>query len=196
MSNNNKPPWREDFRFAQKVGDRFIFFMDNMYVWLNFADSFHNAAQSTIHAYFKNNRIREANPIPAIGCLYRHSIELLLKTIVIVDKRMQSIEEKYLWDHDLSKLWNQSLQSIKNFYREEHFNQMDIEKMIKKLERWDKDSMHFRYPFVYETVENADSIEDISIYQLSATCERLYRRLYDCTLGMLEAYGSMDDVQQ
>jgi len=194
MSKNNKQPWREDFRYTQPVGDTFIFLLDNIWAWVERAESFHEAAKATVHSYLKNSSW-EGDALPAIVFLYRHSIELLLKAIVIVDKRIQGEEERYLWSHNLSELWQKSLQSIKNVYREEHDNRIDIETMIKKLESWDNDSMKSRYPFVKEHDKDADSFKNISIYQFIANCERLYRRLYDCASGMLHIYGTMDDVQ-
>jgi hypothetical protein len=191
MSKNSKQLWQEDFRYTQRIGDRFIFLLDNIWAWIERAESYHEAAGATVHSYLKNSNW-EGDTLPAIVFLYRHSIELLLKAIVIVDKRIQGIEEEYLRSHDLSKLWQKSLQSIKNVYRREHDNQIDIETMIKKLESWDSDSMKSRYPSVNKNSKDNECFENISIYQLIATCERLYKHLYDCASGMLDIYGTMD----
>jgi hypothetical protein len=189
MTKNGKQDlWQEDFRYTTRAGDKIIFFSDNIWAWLERAESFHDAAQADIHVYLKNTD-GKVDPVPAIGCLYRHSIELLLKTIVIVDKRIDGETETFLKEHDLSKLWRESLQSIKNVYREDRNNQIEIENWIKKLERWDKDSKNFRYPSIRK-----DSFEKTSMYDLISTFERLYERLHDCASGMLNIYGTMDDA--
>jgi hypothetical protein len=194
MGKKKRGTWQEDFRYATRIGDRIVFLLDNVWDWLKRAKSFHDAAQATVHSYLRNSD-RGIDTVPAIIFLYRHSIELLLKSIVIVDKRIDGEMETFLKDHDLSKLWRESLQSIKNVYREKQNNRIEIETWIKKLECWDKDSMNSRYPSPNKNGRDADNFEKVSMYDLIATCEWLYRRLYDCALGMLEIYNKMNNAE-
>ncbi|MCK4914437.1 MAG: hypothetical protein KAI59_01165 [Planctomycetes bacterium] len=195
MKNKKRGSWPEDFRHATKVGGRIFLWMDNTNLWLDRAKDFHDAAQVTIR-YCLRNPDTEINSVYAVGFLYRHSIELILKAIVIIGKRIDQKTETFLLSHNLSALWNESLQIIGDVWRDEDKSwNNQIETWIKKLEDLDVTGFNFRYPITNENGKEINSIESISIQDLTNICEQLYQQLYDCASGMLDIYSTMDNAE-
>jgi len=193
MGKKKRETWQEDFSRSLKMGPMLVHF-DNIQLWLDRAEAFHDAAQATVHSYLKDPD-GKVDPVPAIGFLYRHSIELLLKAIVILGKRSSTDQESFLLSHNLTKLWEESLQAIIQVWpnNDEGRQNDQVETWIKKLEDWDEKGFSFRYPMIEVNSKDTNRLDNTTLYDLIVTCERLYRWLARCGEGMLNILGMQNE---
>lgn len=189
MGKNKRDCWEEDGSYCLEMGPMILYF-DNIQPWLDRAESFRDAAQATICEYMGNSE-GKVNPLNAIGFLYRHSIELLLKAVLISGKRISGKPEDFLLSHSLSRLWKESLVAIEEVWPEENTKSEHrrVAGWIGELEKWDPTGFGFRYPSMKGT-----TINNLTVKDLIATCESLYKWLVDCVSGMLDTHSMQDEV--
>lgn len=197
MSKNKRDYWAEDLSRGIKIGDKILLLQDNITFWLDTAEAFYDAARSTIREYMENPD-GKIHPVQPVGFLYRHAIELLLKAIVITGKRIDGELESFLQSHNLPKLWVKARAAIESLWgRETPKTELDqakreydqVEGWIKKFYAWDETGCGFRYP-------NKKGENTVTIEELGATAEPLYKWLYECASGMLDVYGTMEEVNE
>lgn len=107
-------------------------------------------------AQIGENRTKTADIViePAIY-LYRHSIELLLKAILISEYLMKDLTineiKKKVKGHYLNDLWSKAKDTIKIYLKKEIENDPgkleEMEQALLALHYLDKDSTQFRYPY-------------------------------------------------
>jgi hypothetical protein len=198
MGKNKRDFWHEDLRYATTMGDRIVLWLDNTHAWFDIAEGFHDSAQATVHTYLKNPD-GKVDPVPAIGFLYRHSIELLLKSIVIVQKRADREPEKFLVSHDLEHLWKEAIVAVdKIFPGETTMEERDrLGTCIARLSQWDPDATYFRYPSLRQTTCSRESSQTRpELRELIWICERLHRWLRRVCEGMRDASDMQEECPQ
>jgi len=86
----------------------------------------------------------------AVGALYRHYVELLLKVVIILGRRIQQEESSFPGTHDLKNLWEEARAGMVAIWpnRNEHEREA-LDRAAQHIE-WlverDPDSQAFRYP--------------------------------------------------
>jgi len=116
--------------------------------YIGFRDGFKKAAN-----YLSEQIIKNPNEIDyfiyPIVYLYRHYIELALKEITIMSKKLIGEEENFDKIHGLNSLWKKARQNIETLYTKEKYKEdLDgIESYIGQFEDIDPTSQSFRYPF-------------------------------------------------
>ena len=188
MARNRRGQWWEDLRYSTDMGGRICLHADNFVDWVNLAESYHDAVRVNLHSFYRDPE-GKVSPVSVTGFLYRHAIELTLKAIVIVGKRSEGIREEFLQSHDLSALWNESLNAMKIMYRcDGRSGGLDqIEEWITMLEVWDRDATCFRYPNLKNGSEQLPYL-----HELVWTCEHIYRRLTLCFEDMWNRYAQQE----
>lgn len=81
--------------------------------------------------------------------LYRHYIELALKEITIMTKKLLGEKENFEKIHGLNSLWEEARMALETLYKEEKYKEYldGIESYINQFEEIDPTSQSFRYPF-------------------------------------------------
>lgn len=157
-----------------------------------YAEHFKKAADQLILSIGSNHgHIGDTLINPAIY-LYRHSIELSLKAILIKNYFDQKLEiekiSKKLEGHNLQSLWSKVNGVIRANYdfinTQAHENELKkMGKLISELNLTDTGSMNYRYPFDKELVEftQGDGKENFGIdyTNMMHEFEYLYTRLND-----------------
>lgn len=107
-------------------------------------------------AQIGEHRVKTADTViqPTIY-LYRHSIELLLKGIIISEYLMKDVAindiKKKIKGHDLEALWLKAQDIIKKYLKKDIKNEPskleEIDQALLALHYFDEDSTQFRYPY-------------------------------------------------
>ena len=89
------------------------------------------------------------NFVYPVGFLYRHCIELNMKAAIVRSSWFRNLsperKEKKFKTHSLAKLWKILKRILSEFISDEEIE--PLEKQLLELERLDKSSQGFRYPF-------------------------------------------------
>lgn len=127
--------------------------------FLHYADSYKNTADQVIGGIGDNrNKIADSHTLGALF-LYRHSLELLLKSIIIIGsiKEKRSFENK-IGGHSIKGLWGKTKNILIEQYRDD-FNQnktrlKQLDSALEDLSGLDDSSIIFRYPYTTELERN------------------------------------------
>lgn len=86
----------------------------------------------------------------AVGTLYRHYIELLLKLIVLLCQRLQGKESSFPMTHDLKKLWAEAQEARLGLWPDRDGGEQEALRLAAEHIAWlwerDPSSQVFRYP--------------------------------------------------
>ncbi|HKU68295.1 MAG TPA: hypothetical protein VJP85_11020 [Candidatus Baltobacteraceae bacterium] len=112
-----------------------------------FALYYRERARDLVRLALKSNQGAE-NSAYVVGYLYRHAIELFMKSIIASDPSFRQLTEaeqgEAIWGHDLRVLWNR-VKPILSQYDEIEIGR--AEKTLLELHALDERSDGFRYPF-------------------------------------------------
>ncbi|HLI96992.1 MAG TPA: hypothetical protein VKT72_13055 [Candidatus Baltobacteraceae bacterium] len=116
-----------------------------------FADYYTERARDLVQRSLHTNLGAE-NYFYVVAFLYRHAIELYLKSIIASPSSFRSLPEaqqtSLIWGHDLEELWNRARPIAQRFVDDEYLKLADGPVM--ELHAFDKGSDAFRYPFKIE----------------------------------------------
>lgn len=145
--------------------------------WLYFhAESYHLAAQ-VLFARSSANELRDTGSCPVVF-LYRHSLELFLKELLINGNKILQAEDKPYKDvkailnrnHQLTKLWD-DLKELYELIDWSWDEELDVlGEIIHDFDSVDPRSFGFRYPV---TKENVSNMPQGFRFDLRHFCERM-----------------------
>lgn len=145
--------------------------------------------------------------IPSIF-MYRHSIELILKAILLShylmdeNKSREKIQKK-LDGHNLQTLWNRAENIIREYLNESIKNDKEpfdlMKTSIKELDLLDPTSMMFRYPFDKDYKEPqliGDKEESFGIdyEELQHSFDNVYSFFLGCFHIIYDKYEGQDEI--
>lgn len=120
--------------------------------------------------------------------LYRHHLELQIKQIIRVGRRLLEKKGSHHFNHKLSDLWPLA----KGILREVEPNQPDppafrlIDDLVSDIANVDFDAQAFRFPTKTRGDRSLDGVKHISLTTLQQTIEPLASFLWGCEAGLSE----------
>ena len=130
--------------------------------------------------------------------IYRHYIEIRLKSLLIYGYSLQDKEYKQKSEHSLFKLWEKVRELlIEIFPNEDNDNMKAIDLLIKQIEEVDPGSTSFRYPkdFKGNNSLQLDSIPRVNLRNLSEVIDAISVILEGAVCGISEYQGYKSDMQ-
>ena len=192
IEKNAFPNWRRSIY----PGDEFA----------TYASMFKNSGDKLIESIGGNYNKEADEVINPVLYLYRHSVELILKAILITDYLLKDMEFEKIIDklngHDLRVLWNKADTVIREYLTEDikkDKKPMDfMRKAIMELHDLDEKSFIFRYP--YDTKLNLHKVGDGEAhyafdYQLFRDrFNKVYKYLEGCYNAVFNAYENQEVI--
>jgi len=141
--------------------------------WHHFAHGYQAAAKELVAQLSGRGRIIEAACLPILF-LYRHSVELRLKALLIDLGELADSPEATEKEHRLTPLWRKVRQQTLAYDRSQDSPWLDrAESLISELERLDPHSYSFRYPVGNDKVPLIAFGETINIEHFADVMEEL-----------------------
>lgn len=129
-----------------------------------FAWQYHQCAVGIVKSALARSD-RPDNVAYVVGFLYRHSMELSLKAIIVRTARYQSLtakeQRKLLKDHSLERLWKRAREVVQEYMPDDGLK--TFEEQLIQLHNFDANSDGFRYPFTFQK----DGTKSIAVKQIS-----------------------------
>lgn len=138
--------------------------------------------------------------------LYRHSIELILKAIIVTDYLLENYDYEKMKDklrgHSLESLWSKTENVIRKYYKkdvEKNIKQLEFaRKAVREIDFTDKDSTIFKYPYDRElekqSVGSGESSYAIDYVYLKNKIEELFDFLSGCFHGLFHIYENQESI--
>jgi hypothetical protein len=133
----------------------------------------------------------------AVGTLYRHYVELLLKLIVVLCQRLGSKESSFPKNHDLNMLWDEARDACLGLCPKPNVEDQEALNVAEKQVRWlsehDPSSQVFRYPALEGTSK------DKALPDLQELCEHvvpLGNYLRQVALGLWDMRHNQRDIEE
>lgn len=168
--------------------------------WDDYANAYKNAADVLVEKCKQNHSLLDSLICP-IFFLFRHSLELVIKSVVKIGVNEGQIEKFPDNEHSLLKLWKQAKpvidvgKDICNEYfpdREPITEKIidNAEKLIDEIDHIDKNSIAFRYAYKKDKSSSLpDSLLHLDPVNLQDCFRKLSHLLWvisDCHLAMLQ----------
>ncbi len=172
-----------------------------------YAEMFKSSGDKLIDS-IRDNKHKAADEIinPTLY-LYRHSIELFLKAILVTDYLLEDYKYHKIQDklqgHSLESLWSKTDHVIRKYYKsdvkEDKKPLTDARKAVNELAGIDTDSTTFRYPYDRElkkqVVADGKSSYAIDYINLKNEFNNLYEFLEGCFLGIYDIYENQETIR-
>jgi hypothetical protein len=178
----------------------FIYVDEHTKPWISFKESFYRASEVIIKNLAAGKGFPDLEGIAAVF-LFRHYLELALKTLVMRGRFLESADKnaaietvkEVKWIHDLAELWELVLRDAKPKIDPKDWDSYDIlfvEKCIAEFHQRDEKGFalryqgqggeHFDYNFVYFT----------------KAMEHVYQILEGLTVYLIETYGQNEEWEE
>ncbi len=202
MAGTSRPPRKSDVLFGTGTNWRVGGHVASGFDDIVYQDGYRQAALHLVEYVCDKGSGQDFLIFPIIY-LYRHHIELTLKSIIrtackLLDELVTDIGSGILSQHDLSKLWalgRPLLNQVHKMADNLAFPPDDLEGIdsyIRQMHEHDPDGQRFRYPTTRKGTPSLRSgLTRISIRDLSSTLERLA----DYLEGIDNWFGDLIDAK-
>lgn len=156
------------------------------------AEDYQGAGVAIVNAIFDSNgnaRLEDFAHYPAVFCL-RHSLELLLKGVVLSGVKDNKIQNQALKSHDLSMIWNicQKQKLVTHSNRNGW-----LTKYLKSISEWDRNEAEYRYEFSVQIDEQVKG-QSINLEDTFSKLIMAYNEIVrECEVDQLELTGLEED---
>jgi hypothetical protein len=117
--------------------------------------------------------------------LYRQHIELLLKDIIDIARRIEGEGSGYPKNHNLKNLWDNAIRLLRQHYGQDTPKELDyVQACVDEFQHHDPGSMAFRYPTDRDGLPNLRDLMHIDLRNLYEVMDRL-SCLLSCIAGDL-----------
>jgi hypothetical protein len=157
-----------------------------------YAEGYREAAEIVFNNLDSKDRYIDILIYPIVF-LYRQSIELFLKDIIITGNKIQCIPQEYPKNHILNKLWQEAkimiIKTITNYDKKDIFV---IDKLIDDFDKIDPFSFAFRYPENKNGSKSLENIKKINLKNFHEVVLGILNFLDGVTSSMAEYYENIE----
>ena len=141
----------------------------------HYAYSFYESARALAETVGSKERdIYLDAAIYPITFMYRHYVELSLKHIIAMLRRIEESRNGYPKIHDLTALWAECRRLLVQHYSVKEIPGLEgMERCVSELARHDPDSMSFRYPTDRDGNFTLQGVSHINLRHLYEAMERV-----------------------
>ncbi|MGO4185285.1 hypothetical protein AB4Z17_29375 [Paenibacillus sp. TAF43_2] len=179
---------------------------DSSLDFLSYSEMYKNSGDILLSSMTNNIGYKADEIIIPSIFLYRHSVELILKGILLThylmikDMTREKIQEK-LYGHSLKDLWNKTENILHQYLKTSINNDKKplelMRRAIEELNLMDSTSMMFRYPYDVEyknqqLIGNQEHNYGIDYQALKINFERVYNYFSGCFHSIYTKYENLD----
>ncbi len=165
-------------------------------MWLNYIIGYKEAADILVE-YAKKTSINRDTLVFPIVFLYRHYLELQLKSIIKDGYKLLYEKKDYAKCHKLDELWNDCKIIFKKIWPEGNKEPLEaMDDYINQFCQVDPTSIEFRYPVRKNGTDTLDSLNYINLSHLSEcikSIENFIGPIHDAILIDLETIRDHDE---
>lgn len=126
--------------------------------------------------------------------LYRHSVELELKRILVLCEQLgATLPKKIYQSHNLAALWDVARGTVSQ--KCVSADPAEVDALIAELDKWDKDSQAFRYAETLQGVATHAAMTQFSLVDLKKMMPRLSHSLEFFEMELSEGVDPMADQE-
>jgi hypothetical protein len=155
-----------------------------------YIEGYKEAADSLIEEAIESQSVKKIDTYVFPICfLYRHYLELMLKTLFLKYSKKNHDEKKKLINnakHNLDKIWKEVKFVLVECSTDEEMEDVEnAERYIKQIHEYDKDSFSFRYPMKLSLEKIHKNWQYLDLRNLKEGISELYKFLnyVDLNLG-------------
>jgi hypothetical protein len=120
-----------------------------------------------------------------IAFLYRHCLELRLKELIVQGSALIEVPLNLKLNHDLKKLWGLVRKILEKVWPNEPETELEaVEFCIDELDRVDKKSEEFRYPFRKDGEQTLPELDHLNIRHFTEVMKGITAFLEGCSMGI------------
>lgn len=168
--------------------------------WVSFKESFYRASEVIIKNLAQGRGFPEVEGLAAVF-LFRHYLELALKTIVMRGRLLERSDRNAVKEnvkqvgriHDLAELWQLVLTDAKPKIESNDWESYDVpfvERCIAEFHERDEKGFAFRYP------GQGGERFDYDFTYFSKAMEHVYQILENITVYLIEMHGQNEEWQE
>jgi len=155
-----------------------------------YAAGYKDAADAILYALSQQKASLDSVVYPLVF-VYRQGIELQLKMLLPLARRLAGKAPKNDHSHGLMPMWSQLRPLLEELTpREDDAELPAIESFIEQIDKVDPQSFSFRYPTTKRGSESLPDLRQINVRQLSEIMDSIFRMLG----GIHSELGEMDQV--
>ena len=155
--------------------------------WYPYVEGYRRAADVLVQHVAKHRSDTDLLVYP-IAFLYRHYLELHLKTLIQEGSKLQESQPKPRHTHDLGQLWQECRSVLEGLSTQCPEADLDaVEACIRELSEIDPRSMAFRYPVDKTGSPSCSQLGRVSLRQMAEVMARL--------AGLLDAIETEADLE-
>jgi HEPN domain-containing protein len=159
------------------------------------ADGYKEGADALAVATAERNATLDLAIYP-IAFLYRQYLELKIKYIIDLVRRLEQTGRGYPTHHKLDELWTEAVQLLRQHYGADLPKELDnIQCCIDEFQEHDANSMAFRYPTDKQGRLHLKDLRHINLRNLCETMERIGNFLDSFTTDLAERLQCMYEMQ-
>ena len=183
------PDWQHTAQTGQN------WYSDDIGHWHDYVFGYREAAKRVIQgAIGQDPRGMLDVLVYPVVFLYRHHVELALKTIIRVGRRYNDEEQEDLGQHGLTSLWQKARKIIEEHWHKDSNGEVDAtEKLILELDKIDPGSFAFRYPEKRDGSKTLPGPVQANLRHFGEIAERMSNFLDSCFQGL---WNDLDQKQE
>ncbi|TAL61319.1 MAG: hypothetical protein EPN88_14885 [Bacteroidetes bacterium] len=160
------------------------------YIW-GYKESF----KIMINEAIKNPEIYPDILIYPIMFNLRHTIELQLKELIIIGKKINRKIPNFPPTHDIWQLWSEAKKYIETEWKNQEEEISNVENIIIELSRLDESSFVFRYPSNKKGLPSLKKSEVIDLINLRDVGEKTLNFLEGSSIGLQAHLDMLNEFQ-
>jgi hypothetical protein len=154
--------------------------------WTAHAEGYKKAADLLVEQT-KQDMVGQDYVIYPVGFLYRHSLELYLKSLIMVGQQLRGKNPRFPKHHELWELWQEARAVLEDTWPNDPKADLDnVEVRIRQFVDVDPFSEAFRYPSARNGKESLSQMTHINLRNLKEVVGRLIGLLDSAFWGMVE----------
>lgn len=157
--------------------------------WIAYAEGYKKAADILVERVTAREAEAEQDFLGyPIGFLYRHYLELILKSLIVTGSQALRKAHGNLLHHDIKRLWQEARPILEQVWP--NGPKVDLDNVEQCMREFDAIDPHpaeaFRYPLATDGRENLPDLTHINLRNLREVMDRLAGLLDAAYYGMLE----------
>jgi len=152
--------------------------------WYTYVDGYKDAADVLAERILAERLVIDVLIYP-LAYLYRHHVELVLKTVIIIGSAYAEEEPPDYGHHRLKELWRDARRYIRMFWQTADPEPLDAAgSLVAEFDRLDMGSFAFRYPVTKKGGDALPNVTHINVRHFAEMASRLGFFLTCCMTGM------------
>ena len=166
---------------------------DSVSNWDLYVEGYRKAADAIVGHLMEDRSELDFMVFPVVY-LYRHHVEIALKTIIMLARRLNDEEGGVPTGHKLLDLWRMARTLLEREWPKNDTVPLDaVESCIRELVEFDPGSDAFRYPVGKDKSKHLEGLTHVNVRHLAEVAGRMSDFLLSCIVGLWETVDQREE---